>query len=150
MADWAGACAAIEQRLSANWSTTPIGLENGAEPAMQDGSGLLTPWAFCEIESDDANIRGIGKPGSHVVVEDGAIVITVFVPLGTDRSTARTYAGQIGEIFRVKEFYNSEPGCCVRTWTPRVGRGEETVSENPKGKWWAVPVTIPFEFIHLA
>lgn len=150
MADYAGAVAAIETRLSSNWTTTPIGFENSDDPVQVNGSGDLAPWVFCEIVSDRASIRGAGKPGSHVVIDEGFISATVFVPVGSGRATARQYAVSIGEIFRTKEFYNSDAGACVRTWTPEIGPGNPATSENPSGNWWAVTVTIPFEFFHLA
>lgn len=150
MADYDGAVAAIEGRLTANWTTTPIGFENEDDPVQTGGDGNLAPWVFCEVVSDRAGIRGVGKPGSHVVVDEGFISATVFVPVGSGRAIARRHAVAIGEIFRTKEFYNSDPGACVRTWTPEIGPGNPATSENPSGNWWAVTVTIPFEFFHLA
>lgn len=147
MADIAGALAAIEERFKSAWSATPYGLENGPEPNVRDGNNLLVPWVYFEAFATASGIKGVGKPGNHVVVDDGEIFATVFVPLGSERGVARQHAVAIGEIFRVKEFFKVETGCCVRTWTPRVGRGEKTVSENPDGNWWAVSVIIPFEFI---
>ena len=148
--DYAGAVKAIEDRLTANWTTTPIGFENDDRPTVLDGSGNLKPWAYCEILSTESGIKGAGKPGSHVVIDEGLVQVTVFVPAGSGRLLGRQYATAIGEIFRAKEFYNAISGACVRTWTPEVGPGNPATSENPSGNWWAVAVTIPFEFIHLA
>lgn len=149
MPDFAGAVKAIEDKLKAEWTTTPIGFENEDDPEVTSG-GQLVPWAFCEVLAGRAGIRGVGKPGDHVVVDEGDITVTVFVPRGTGRATALQLATAIGEIFRVQEFYNDVPGACVRTWTPAVGAGNSASSENPSGNWWGVTVTIPFEFIHLA
>jgi hypothetical protein len=149
MPDIAGALAAIESRFDTMWTATPKAFENGQAPDVLDGNGLLVPWVHFEAFATRAGIKGAGKPGDHVVVEDGEIVATVFVPVESNRATALQYATAIGEIFRVKEFYQSA-GTCVRSWTPRVGRGDVTTSENPNGNWWAVTVTIPFEFIHHA
>jgi len=149
MADIAGALAAIEQRFDAAWTATPKAFENDPAPVVQDGNGIVSPWVYFEAFVTDADIRGVGRPGSHVVIDRGEIVVTVFAPLNSSRAIALQHATAIGEIFRVREFYQVEPGCCVRTWTPLVGRGDRTVSENPDGNWWAVSVTIPFEFIRL-
>lgn len=148
--DYAGAVKSIEDRLTANWATTPIAFENDGAPSVVDGSNNLRPWVYCEVISTPGGIVGAGKPGAHVVVDEGLVQVIVFVPTGTGRLVARQYATAIGEIFRVKEFYNLIAGACVRTWTPEIGPGNRSQSENPRGSWWAVTVTIPFEFIHLA
>ncbi len=149
MPDIAGAMAAIEQRLTDNWTTTAIRFSNdGNFGGAFDGSGNAIAWVHCEIENEDGGIVGAGKPGDQVNLDRGIIGIMVFVPTGTARATAREYASTIGEIFRVKEFYRAA-GYCVRTWKPHVGRASEATSENPSGNWYCVPVTIPFEFISI-
>lgn len=150
MADIAGALAAIEARFDAAWTATPKAFENGPAPQVQDVNGILLPWVFFEAYVNEADIRGVGRPGNHVVIDRGEIAATVFVPLNSNRATALQHATAIGEVFRVQEFFHAEPGCCVRTWTPVVGRGDRTVTENPDGNWWAVTVSIPFEFIRFA
>jgi hypothetical protein len=151
MATHAGAVAAIEARLTANWTTTPIAFENAAsDPVVLDGNSVPIPWVFCEVETDAAGIRGVGTPGSHTVLETGVVRVTVFVPVGTERATAQQYADSIGEIFRVKQFYDTDPGACVRTWTPTVSLGRPAETQNPAGSWWAVSVAIPYEFYNRA
>jgi hypothetical protein len=151
MADFAGAAAAIEARLLANWTTTPVAFENGEAPQVADPEdGSLRPWVFCEIVADGAGIDGFGLPQNNVVRELGAIEIAVFVAVGSGRDLARQYAVQIGEIFRVRRFYDDAPGTYVRTWTPSVGVGRVVTTENPSGNWFSVPVRIPFEFYHRA
>lgn len=150
MASHSGAVAAIEAYLLANWLTMPIAFANGPEPEVYDSDSVPQPWVFCEIETDRADIRGVGKPRSHVVVETGSILVTVFVPVGTGTALAQELADSIGDVFRVKQFYDSDPGVCVRTWTPTVSRGRPARTENPVGSWWAVTVTIPYEFYNRA
>lgn len=150
MADIAGALAAIEARFDTAWTVTPKAFENSPAPDVVDGNGIALPWVYFEAYATEADIRGVGRPGNHVVIDRGEIVATVFAPLNSNRSTALQHAAAIGEIFRVQEFHHAEPGCCVRTWTPLVSRGDRTISENPDGTWWAVSVTIPFEFIRFA
>lgn len=152
MADIAGALAAIESRFTTAWgTTTPYALANQeTAPVVVNGSGEPLAWILFEAECFDARIRGVGRPGNHVVVDEGVIEATVFVPLRSERAVAREHAVAIGELFRTAVFYDSEPGAYVRTWTPVVGRGERAESENPAGLWWSVPVSIPFEFWHRA
>lgn len=150
MADIAGALAAIEARFNSAWTATAKAFPNGAAPTVRDANGIILPWVYFDAYVTDADIRGVGRPGNHVVIDRGEIEATVFVPIDSNRLTALQYAVSIGEIFRVDEFYHAEPGCCVRTWTPLVSRGDRTISENPDGTWWAVSVTIPFEFIRFA
>lgn len=111
---------------------------------MDDGGVPQTAaWALIEVLGTDAQIRGVGLPGSHVVVEDGIVLASVFVQSGTGTAEAFRLAGLVGEVLRVKEFYATEPGVCVRTWTPRISAGGAR-SEN--GAWFGVTVTVPFEF----
>lgn len=149
MADYAGAVAAIEARLMASWAITPIAFAN-AEAPMVVAAGALVPWVYCEVSSLGSTIVGAGRPGDHVNRVAGEIEVMVYVPVGSGRATAMQHAVAIGEIFRVKEFYNEEPGACLRTWVPRVLGGQQAASENPDGNWWMVSVIIPFEFYHLA
>ncbi len=147
MADIAGALAAIEAKFRAEWTLTPISMDNDdSGPTTEDADGVSEPFVYFDANSEDSDIIGVGAPGNQTTVDYGVIEATVFVPLGSQRAIARQHATAIGEIFRVKEFYQSA-GACVRTWQPRVRRGETTSSENPNGKWWAVAVSIPFEFI---
>lgn len=150
MADYAGAVAAIKDRLRANWTTTDIGFENGQPPRTMDADSQLVPWVFCAVVADGAGIEGFGLPGDHVVRERGAIEIEVMVPAGTGDDIARQYAVAIGEIFRARRFYDAEPPAYLRTWTPTVRDGRPGRSENPSGNWWCLPVSIPFEFYHRA
>lgn len=121
----------------------PIGWPNEARPDVIDVNGNPAPWAYAEVMSTGADIRGVGVPGDHVVVEDGIIMLTVFVPDGEGTATAFGLAGQLGEIFRVQQFYDAEPGVCIRTWTPRISGGD---SGSDDGMWFAVSVSIPFQF----
>lgn len=144
MADFAGAAAAIEARLE---SSKPAGLlvawPNRKRPKATDEQGLPIAWAYAEVVGTGAEIRGIGVPGDHVVVEDGLIMVTVYVPAGEGTALGFALAGQIGEIFRAKEFFQDGPGVCVRSWTPRISGGG---AGDDNGMWFAVVVTIPFEF----
>lgn len=150
MADLTGALEAIEDRLSANWTTTGISFENEDVAAKVDGNGQPIPWVLLETEIDEARPAGFGMPASRLYREWGSVRVLVFVPINRGRKLARQHAVAIGEIYRMARFYDASPETYVRTYTPRVGRGQEAVSENPKGKWWCVSVSTPFEFYHRA
>lgn len=148
MADNAGAVAAIRSRLESAWAArTPIAWPNEKRPKVTDAQGKPAPWVYAEVSWTDAGIRGVGVPGRHVTIDDGLIMLTVYVPDGEGTDAALTLAGQLGEIFRTSRFYDGEPGCCVRCWTPRISGGD---AGSDDGMWFAVTATIPFEFWHLA
>ncbi len=145
MPSYAGAKAAIEAQLKANWSDTPIAVMNGRKIEKTNGSGQSVPWVFFSIEDAGSTQRGAGSPGNNVFVYDGLIAVDVFVPIGTGTAVAASYADRIGEIFRNREFYNETPGFCVRSWAPRVDSGGDGSDD---GLWFRVGMTCPFEYWH--
>jgi hypothetical protein len=146
MADYAGAVEAIEARLRERWAgRTPVAVRNGPEVRKLDQAGDPQPWVYLEVIGGDATILGVGRPGDHLTVDDGNIFVHVFVPSGTGTSEATRLAVAAGEIFRTAEFYRDTPGCCVRSWSPRIDGGGSSADD---GLWWRVTATIPFEYIH--
>lgn len=144
----AGAMAAIEARLTANWTTTRIAFPN-EEPAapwppVRD-NGSLAPWVYAEVDCDDAEIRAFGTPQNQTVIDKGLIRLTLFVPKDEGRVDARAYAVALGEIFRQQQFYADEAGVCVRTLTPRPDGG---IAVSDDGNWFTMTTTIDFEFYH--
>lgn len=145
----------IRERLTANWSTTPITFQNEEPPdpwpptvADPDAPSFPkpAPWVHMEVLGSGSEMRGAGKPGSQVWIYDGLIAIHVFVPIGSGDALARQHAVALGEIFRAKVFYqNVTPGCYVRTWAPRVGEGEKA---DHDGNWYRVTMSCPFEYWH--
>lgn len=145
MADYAGAVAAMRDRFVANWTSTPIEYQN------ESWSEHSTPWVYFEVISTDSKLRGVGTPGSLTWLYRGNIFIHVFVPVGYGAADAHTFAVAAGEIFRAKEFYNTTPGCAVRTGIGPDGEGPRTDgggSDADNGNWWRVTATIPFEFYY--
>ena len=145
MADYAGAVAAIRARFEANWTATPIAFQNEAFPDQ------TTPWVYLEVIGNESKLRGAGTPGAHVWLYRGNIFIHVFVPVGYGAADAHAFAVAAGEIFRAKEFYNTDPGCAVRTGVGPDGEGPRTDgggSDADNGNWWRVTCTIPFEFYY--
>src|SRR4051794_25181820 len=100
MASFAGAVAAIRARLTAMRPVElPIAYPNEADPDFTNANGELAPWLFAEVSGAGSNIRGVGVPGDHVVVDDGLIILHVMVPTGTGSADAFAIAGDLGEIF---------------------------------------------------
>ncbi|KFC73198.1 hypothetical protein FG93_01942 [Bosea sp. LC85] len=148
MADFAGAVAAIRLRLEGVWNNaTPIAWPNEKRPIVTDADGKPAAWVYAEVTGTDSGIRGVGKPGAHVIIDDGLIELTAFVPADTGTAEAFTNATALGEIFRTKQFYDADPGACIRTWSPRVGGADASADS---GMWVGVTVTIPFEFWRIA
>lgn len=150
-ADFAGAMAAIVQRLKDDWDETPIAIEGedpvGDWPPVND-KGQPTPWVLCELVDVESYIAGFGQPGDQVVRDTGFIKLYYMIQKGTGRDAAREAAGRLGEIFRQKQFYNTEPGVAVRTTTPRVGR-DPLISDDGNTVSGAC-CTIPYEFTRRA
>src|SRR4051812_48685491 len=112
----AGALAAIEARLIANWTKSRIVLdtENRADPwPPVDGAGNLLPWVFVELEDTDAGIIGFGTPTNNTVLDSGFCRFHAMVPTGEGLSRARAHAVAIGEIFRQQQFFSDEAGVAV-------------------------------------
>lgn len=158
MGTYAGAKAAIRQRLVDHWTATRITYQNEPPadpwpPTTADAMPSLLPWVHLEIASSGSTMRGAGKPGSQVWVTDGLISVHVFVPQGSGDELATEYATAIGEIFRAKVFYDNGDGCYVRTWAPMVDEGGPATSEadiewSHTGAWFRVTMVCPFEYWH--
>lgn len=162
MGDYAGAKAAIRQRLEDNWAATRLTFENETPadpwpPTEEDPDAPdlpnLVPWAHLEIASTGSQMRGAGKPGSQVWQTLGFILVHVFVPAGIGDALATSHASAIGEIFRGKVFYDNGDGCYVRTWAPRVDEGGPATTTADiawanTGNWFRVTMSCPFEYWH--
>src|SRR5882757_1725106 len=99
--------AAIEDRLRANWMTTPVELFNETTEPPKGSDGTPIPWVALEFPGGVGTVWGIGNPGNNSFREDGAFMIHVFVPAGSGSTLARTYADQLAAIFRGKDFATS-------------------------------------------
>ena len=153
MADYAGAKEAIKQRLIEQWArATPLVFKNDPPPdpwPPVDHKGAPAPWVFCEIVGLDSNNAAIGIPGNKPVVDDGLIKMTVYDGIGKGTTASDALAVTLGEIFREKRFFDSEPQTYVRTWVPRTTDGGSASAEGIiKGSWYGTTVTVPFEFYH--
>lgn len=149
MPDIAGAMAAIEARLAANWTTTRIAYANTTPdqpwPPTNPDTGNDAPWVLIEIVNNLSNPRAAGVPGNQFWLYEGLVHVHVFVPLNYGIADARSYASQIGDIYRNKTFYNDTPGYQVRTISPRIDGGD---SGSDDGTWFRVTSTTNFEYYH--
>lgn len=141
--DISGAIAAIQQRLSDNWSTTPIRTPNDGSGTSGPADG--SPFVYSEVSVTRSAIRAAGKPGSQTWIYVGLVEVSVFVKAGDGTTDAFSYASQIGEIFRNETFYNDTPGYEVRTLSPWVSGGD---SGSDDGAWFRVTATVQFEYYH--
>lgn len=144
MADYAGAVAAIQQRMRDNWTTTPIVFQNAAG-SYDPSSDTTAPWVYFEVIGNQSELRGVGRPGDHIWLYVGLIAAHVFVPVNSGDALAHQYAVSIGEIFRAQGFYNNGSGSIVRTWAPHTDGGE---SDAEDGNWFRVTCRIEFEYLH--
>lgn len=149
MADFAGALAAIRERLEADWSATRITFQNETPeepwpPKSSDGKKHLA-WVNLEISALPSSLQGAGVPGSQMWESPGFIYVHVFVPTGEGSELAVEHAVAIGEIFRGKVFYKEPNGSHVRTWAPRVDPGG---SSDDDGNWFRSTMSVPFSYWH--
>lgn len=91
--------AAIEARLSANWTTTDINYDNvDYKPTPE------TPWIKLEIATGEQIPVSLGGPGATLYRNGGVISITVYVPLNSGARTAKSYCDTLAAIFRGQQF----------------------------------------------
>ena len=126
---WANERQAIESRLAAAWTTTPIRYEN--VPFAQQ----TTPYVALFILDGQGDQISLGTPALRRWV--GIIVVQVFVPQDTGTQLARSYADTIGAVFDRAQFSSGSSGM-IRCRIPSV-----TVVGITNG-WSQLNVTIPF------
>ena len=136
--------AAIEARLAANWTTTPVFLAD----EINDPPEPPSPFVVLEFPGGFSRQYTIGSPGSNVWLEEGAFMIHVMVPVGIDpgsglpwRKVARNYAETIAQIFRGQTFATSV--ICYAPLPPQE-------SERANGNYWGVSFGVPFHYQFLA
>lgn len=120
---------AIEARLAANWTTTPIKFEN--VPFVE----TVDPYLALFILDGEGNQITVGDP----VVKrwTGLILIQVFVPQDTGTKLARTYADSLGALFERQTFSAGASG----TIRSRIASIQ---SIGVKDGWYQINVTVPF------
>lgn len=150
---WSDALAAIEARMAANWTATPVVYANedeNDEGKIVDGE----PWVFFDPVETEARIAQFGHKGSNQWRNYGQIWAHVFVPRHTHRALARQYARQIGDIFRGQGFGDLSTGALVQCMapvidgTPVTDSGGRTLADD-SGQWWRVSVMIEFRYDYI-
>nr|DAH82777.1 MAG TPA: hypothetical protein [Caudoviricetes sp.] len=165
MADWFGACAAIKAMFTSQWVSgsvrrTPIAFQNetpndGASPPVTitpwppiDENGSPVPWVYFEVEGNSGDLRGAGLPGDNVFLDQGHIIIHVFVPkdYGVDEQGQLAIAA--GNIFRARTLYQDGAGAKVVCKSPSPPREGAVATYPNSGNQYGVTVTVPFEFFY--
>lgn len=119
--------AAIEARLSANWTTTPIKFDNvDYKPTTQ------AAWIELQIATGEQSAVSLGGIGATLYRNVGIISITVNVPLNSGGRTAKGYADSIAAIFRGQQF--SSITC----------RGATITQIGEVDGWFKYNVSIPY------
>ena len=130
MSGFDGTRQAIESRLKANWTTTPIRFEN---VPFQETAAPYVALFILDGEGSEVSI------GSPVVRRWPTVIkIQVFVPEETGTKLARTYADSLGAIFDRAQFSAGSSG----TLTCRV---PSIVGVGVTNGWYQMNVTIPLK-----
>ncbi len=123
------AAKAIETRLQANWSTTPIKYENAPFPEP------TAAYVALFIRDGEGNQISLGSPA--VRRWPGLIILQIFVPADTGTRKALEYADDLGPIFDRVQFSDGESGT-ITCRTP------STQIIGSRHGWQQVNVTIGF------
>lgn len=137
--------AAVRAKLEAEWTDCVVTYPNGGafrpnDPDNRDSYDATTapeqPWAYVEILGAGSGSTVIGSVGKRAAYDDGVILASVYVPVGTGDDEARRLARALGEIFRVTRF-----GGLVTGAPDPLGAGEPG---DDDGLFWRRSVSIPF------
>ena len=120
---------AIESRLAAAWTTTPIRYENVPFGATS------SPYVALFVIDGEGQQISLGTPALRRWV--GIIMIQVFVPQDTGTQLAKGYADTIGAIFDRAQFSSGNSGT-IRCRVPSIQ------SIGIQNGWHQINVSIPF------
>lgn len=121
---------AIHERLTTNWTTTPI--KYGDVPFQQPEAEWIAVW----IQNTEARQIDLGV-SNPLVRHDGQIVMQVFSPASKGVRLAKQYADTLGAIFAGQQFSAGSSG------TIRCRRATVRTLDAKNG-WAQVNVEIPF------
>lgn len=165
MPDYAGAVAAIKERLVSQWvdgsgkPTTLIASVNKQPdlpfPPIDPATGNQAPFLICEVTGTKSEIYTFGGSGNRFFVYDGLIILHIMVMNNEGVERAEQLAVSAGEIFRAATFYQDANGSYVRTVAPNPsdgGLGRRLMYQEgvELAALFGVVVTIPFQYFHRA
>lgn len=124
---------AVNARLSANWTATPIIIDDttGAGPA--DGSAYVT----VQYPVGQENQITVGAPGNNVFRETGAFRIILSTQTGNGKDQSIIWMDQLRALFRSKQFSG------VTTFAPSPGI--ETPA-NYQASRYVLSCAVPYQF----
>jgi hypothetical protein len=132
--------AAIEVYLIANWTTTPILLEN--KSAAEDGTAMPpdTATAFVQLSFTGQNYSqaslGASVQSANRWDETGVLFLDVLVPINSGSRTARTYAKSLCDLFRGLTLLSGN----LEFLDATIGEGSK--SDRYNGNYFIIPVDI--------
>jgi hypothetical protein len=124
---------AVEARLVANWTDTPIISPNITGDTPADGSPFLTLQFPVATEVH----VGMADVGNRTFREEGTIrfVLTIARVLG--QGVILKYCGDLAALFRAVQF----DGVSTFAASPPV-----LTNENDQGNYWVMSVSVPYYF----
>lgn len=112
--------AAVTAYLEANWTASPLILQNAeTEPPVQ-ADGTLRPWVYVQIAFNSVDQWSIGAPDrtQNRWHEDGLILFHVMTPIGEGLAASDTNADAMIELFKGVQL---DPGIEFRDITSDIG-----------------------------
>ena len=128
---------AVEARLAANWTHTPIYLPNDVAGVPIDGS------AFMVLEFPFASEEQIslGTPGSRAFREEGSFLVTLCIQIGTGLNPTATpwatWIDALRSVFRGVQFSG------VNTWAPSPPFVND---QSDRGAYLEMSFAVPYYF----
>ena len=125
--------AAVEARLAANWTRTPVRGLNESSGDTPTGSG---PFLVVQYPVAQAEQITFGTPGSNVYRDSGAIRFVLNVRRGKGVIEPLTWIDELAALFRGKTFGG------VRTYAP----SQPVIDDrNEDGPYFALSFSVPFD-----
>lgn len=122
---------AVEARLAANWTRTPVvSLNRGQEP--QDGTAFLRATYVDPRERQFT----LGDPGNNVWKEEGTIRLVLEAKNGIGAEQAATWCDELAVLFRGQYFAGVQ---CFEAVSPPFDNAT-------KGNYYELPVRVRFTY----
>lgn len=144
---WVSTVAAIQARVTANWTLTPIAqvtFENEQFDIPVDGNGDPVEWVYVEIMGGRGELAGFGKKDANLIRRNGIIMCHAFTPINIGGARALELAEGAGALFATKSFSG------IQCWVPNPpsppAGDTELGNRAVNGSWWRTYVTIPFQY----